>query len=200
VKENFVMELPTLEDEAPRYGALFVGRLSPEKGLANLFRAWEAIDYPLTVAGDGPLRSLCENVQNKNVRYLGRLDRDAIIREMKRAAFLIVPSEWYEMFGLVIIEAFSCGLPVIVSNIGGLAELVSKQGAGLEFNPGDITDLRAKIRWAISHPAELRNFGRNARRECERSFTPDVNYGKLADIYKELIDANQRASITQVGS
>lgn len=100
-----------------RHGALFVGRLSTEKGIENLLRAWEQIDYPLRIAGDGPMRSLIERTKNPNIQFLGQLPSLRVREEMERAAFLVLPSVWYEMFGMIIIEAFASGLPVVASNL-----------------------------------------------------------------------------------
>jgi glycosyltransferase involved in cell wall biosynthesis len=107
---------------------------------------------------------------------------------MARAAFLVMPSECYETFGLVIVEAFCQGLPVIVSRLGSMAEIVEDGVTGLHFTPGDAADLAAKVRWAASHPEDMRRMGANARRVYEEKYTPEANYRQLIAIYQQAIE------------
>lgn len=188
VKPNFT------EDRAqvagPREGALFVGRLSAEKGIHTMLRAWTGLDVPLCVAGDGPLAGDVHGAGIPALTALGAIPPDSVSSEMARAAFLVMPSEWYETFGLVIIEAFCQGLPVIASRLGAMAEIVENGVTGLLFTPGDASDLVAKVRWAAAHPDEMRQMGLNARRKYEKEYTPDANYRVLMDIYRQAIKGN----------
>ncbi len=97
---------------------------------------------------------------------------------------LVFPSEVYETFGRVAIEAFAKGTPVITSPIGTLAELVDPGRTGVHFRPGDAGDLAQKIHWAQAHPAELERMGREARREYENKYTAERNYQMLMEIYE----------------
>ena len=138
VKPNFVDPDPGVGDGAGGY-ALYVGRFSAEKGLDTLLRAWGLLsaDLPLHLAGGGPLEAQVRNAasENKNVRWLGELSQAGIRNQMKGAKFLVCPSIWYESFPLVVVEAFSTGLPVIASNIGSLSTIVEHQHTGLHFGP-----------------------------------------------------------------
>ena len=113
--------------------------------------------------------------------------------EMADAAFLVMPSEWYETFGLTIVEAFSQTLPVIASRLGAMAEIVEDGVTGLHFTPGDAADLAAKVRWANEHPEEMRQMGANARRVYEAKYTPERNYPQMMEIYETAIaEASRR--------
>lgn len=150
--------------------AVYCGRLDNDKGLFTLLKAWESAGkIPLKIIGDGPLRedivAFVKKIGREDVECLGYREKAEMFETVKNASFLICPSEWYEAFGRVIIEAFACGVPVIASRIGGLAETVADGWNGLHFVPGDVDDLASKIKWAIANPREMMNMGRNARRE-----------------------------------
>lgn len=175
----------------PRHGALYVGRLSSEKGIAALLAAWQGLNYPLRIAGDGPLQQMCTAAQSENISCLGRLDRERVSEEMRRAAFLVLPSVCYEMFPMTLVEAFAHGLPVLASNHGGLASLVDDRTTGLLFKPGDPADLRAKAQWAAEHPADMAAMGTNARTKYEACYTAERNHANLIAIYEQAISDRQ---------
>jgi glycosyltransferase involved in cell wall biosynthesis len=180
-------------DFSERRGAFFAGRLSPEKGVATLLNAWEGFAYPLSLAGDGPLRNEVERCGNPSVRLLGWLSSQEMSAQLRQASFLVVPSEWYETFGLVIIEAFAHGLPVIASRLGAMAELVKDGVTGVHFEAGNPDDLGSKVRWLLEHPEECRRMGENARRESEEKYTPERNYQLLMNIYREVVDEKKKS-------
>jgi len=185
VKPNFVHPDPG-ERKSPGSYALFVGRLSPEKGLGTLLRAWQGLkDVPLKVVGDGPLLEEFKTFSRgrKGVEVLGRRSHDEVIALMKRARCLVFPSESYEGFPMTFAEAFACGLPVVASRLGAMAKIVEGGRTGLLSEPGNPEDLAAKVEWAWSHPERMREMGREARREYERKYTPERNYEMLMEIY-----------------
>ena len=194
VKPNFVHPDPGERNAAGDY-ALFAGRLSEGKGVSTLIAAWGllASAIPLVVIGDGPLRPQLESQARRNdtqqVAFRGRLDVTETRAAMKRAAFLIVPSVWYETFSLNIAEAFACGTPVICSRLGAMEENVADHRTGIHFTPGDPEDLAQKVEWAWTHPSELALMGREARREYENRFTPEKNYTRLMEIYQHTVAA-----------
>jgi glycosyltransferase involved in cell wall biosynthesis len=111
---------------------------------------------------------------------------------MRHASFLVLPSVWYEMFPMVIPEAFSASLPIIVSRLAGLQSLVRDGETGLHFNPGDPEDLARKVRWAAEHSREMERMGANARREYETLYTPEKNYERLMAIYEDVLGCRER--------
>jgi glycosyltransferase involved in cell wall biosynthesis len=194
VKPNFVYPDPGQRSTAAHY-ALFAGRLSPEKGVSTLLAAWDRVrsPIPLVIVGDGPLRSELEAEAAKRnlwqVTFRGHLALSETRAAIKQAAFLIVPSLWYEGFSLNVAEAFACGVPVICSRLGALQENVADHRTGLHFDVGDAEDLAAKVEWARTHPFELATMGREARHEYERRFSSEVNYSRLMEIYEQMVGA-----------
>ena len=187
VKPNFVDD-PGPPSQIERQGALFVGRLSAEKGIATLRDAWRALETPLRVAGEGPMHSALAGHGSGRLSLLGALSAEDVAREMAAAAFLVVPSECYESFPMVIAEAYAHGLPVIASRLGSLAEIVEDGVTGLHFTPGDPADLAAKARWAADNPDAMAKMGEAARRRYEERYTPGANLALLIAIYEEAIE------------
>ena len=191
VKPNFSVDtqLGSNDDENQKgYGALFVGRLSKEKGLITLIKAWQGLNIPLRIAGGGPLESEIKGVKGDLVIALGILYQTSVLKEMSRAAFLVMPSEWYEGFPMVLVEAFSQGLPVVTSRLGGMTEIVEDGKTGLHFEAGNSKDLAEKVQWMHDHPNECKKMGLNARKVYEQKYTPEKNYEMLMDIYQQVID------------
>ncbi len=189
VKPNFISESLPIMQQTKREGALFVGRLSEEKGIRTLIEAWKNIPYTLRIAGDGPLRSLVEENQRSHIKYLGSLKPSEVRNEMYSSAFLVMPSIWYEGFPMVLVESFACGLPVVVSKLGSMAEIVSNGINGLHFTPGDSSSLKAKVEWVIQNLDKLDTMGRNAFDTYTNKYTADINYNLLMNIYTTAINS-----------
>lgn len=186
VKPNFVDPDPGVGEGRGGY-ALYVGRLSIEKGLDTLLAAWEQLEHPipLKIVGDGPLSDqvIAATKRLPLVTWLGRKSMAEVHALMGNALCLVFPSKWYETFGRVAIEAFAKGTPVIAANIGAIAELVQAGHTGLHFTPGDAVDLAAQVEWAIAHPHALAQMRRAARAEFEAKYTAEINYQKLIEVY-----------------
>ncbi|MEM7125470.1 MAG: glycosyltransferase family 4 protein [Chloroflexota bacterium] len=187
VKPNFTFPDPGLKRSRGRY-ALFVGRLTEEKGLMTMIESWHKLDaIPLKIVGDGPLKKkLAHYVDNERmhaVELLGYNSHEQTIEYMKSASFLVFPSQWYEGFPMTISEAFACGLPVIAARLGAMAEIVEHEYTGLLFDANCRTDLSKKVHWAWDHPDLMEQMGRNARREYQQKYMPEKNYQELLSIY-----------------
>ncbi|MBU7583272.1 MAG: glycosyltransferase family 4 protein [Nostoc sp. TH1S01] len=195
IKPNFVFHTDSKKSDIRRDNyLLFVGRLSEEKGVSVLIDAYigNNISTPLKIVGDGPLRqALQQQVQQagytKLIEFLGHQDKSIVMELMKKAKFLVLPSIWYEGFPLTIVEAFASRLPVIVSKLGSMAEIVENQVSGLHFEAGNSQDLATKIKWAINHPEFMSNYGNNARLSYESKYSSAVNYKQLISIYNKFI-------------
>jgi glycosyltransferase involved in cell wall biosynthesis len=189
IKPNFVGLNVATATRAKRSGALFVGRLSQEKGIMSLLNAWKGINQTLRIIGEGPLLDEVRERHRENVVLLGRKAMPDVLELMASSQFLVMPSECYETFGMVIIEAFACGLPVIAPRLGGMAEIIEDGITGLLFAPGDVGDLAAKVRWAFDHPEDMQKMGVYARKVSEGKFSSEANYLQLMAIYERVISA-----------
>jgi glycosyltransferase involved in cell wall biosynthesis len=195
VKPNFIRHDPGLGKRDGGY-ALFVGRLSSEKGVETLLAAWQGIGkrLPLKVVGDGPLAGLVQAAteQDRFIHRLGWQPEHHVRELMRDATLLVFPSMCYETFGLVIAEAFAAGLPVVASNLGIMSSLVVHGRTGLHFRPGDAADLSAQIEWALDHPDQVDAMSAWARQEYETCFTPERNYELLMTTYETLLGRSTR--------
>jgi glycosyltransferase involved in cell wall biosynthesis len=187
VKPNFVTPDPGPGAHQGGF-VLFVGRLSLEKGLRTLLRAWQRLDValPLRIVGDGPLASEVKDVVHRNplVSWLGPRQRAEVIEIMGSAALLVFPSEWQETFGLAVIEAYARGTPVLASNLGAPLEVVRDGYSGLHFKAGDADDLARRVRYLFDRPELLTRFGRNARELYVEKYSAERNYRQLLAIYE----------------
>lgn len=193
VKPNFIDPDPGPKAEIGRY-ALFVGRLSPEKGIRVLLEGWTRLEHriPLYVAGDGPLRNevLRQSAQlGHNVHVLGHLPFNEVREWMRGARFLILPSICFENFPVTVAEAFACGLPVIASRLGSLAEIIVDGQTGLHFTPGNAEDLARTVEWAWVNDEHLERIGRLSRRKFEQTYTAEQNYRTLMQIYSHVLES-----------
>lgn len=189
IKPNFCESPLITDNHLKERFALFVGRLSPEKGINTLLKAWSTIDYPLTIAGEGDQPIVAAD----DIKYIGKQSTTEIQGLMQRAQFLVMPSIWFETFGMVIIEAFSNGLPVICSRLGGMAEIVEDGITGLHFEAGNAQDLKAKVEYLLANPALCQEMATNARRCYLDKYTPERNLEQLLTIYNRVLAHKQSA-------
>jgi glycosyltransferase involved in cell wall biosynthesis len=187
VKSNFVYPDPGCGAGEGGY-ALFVGRLSPEKGLETLLAAWKLLkrEWTLKIVGEGPLSPRVEAfcAEHPEVEWLGSQPRAEIGRLMGSAGVLVFPSEWYETFGRVAIESFAAGTPVIASRLGAMAEITDEMRTGLQFTPGDPEDLAEKLRWILDNPAQVASMRLAAREAYVTKFTMHENCRILIQAYE----------------
>lgn len=186
VKPNFVDAGPaSLNGE--RRGALYVGRLSQEKGIRVLADAMRKLQgrVALTVAGTGPQADLLAGLPG--VTLLGALPSDQVLRLMRQAQMLVLPSICYENFPRTLVEAFGCGLPVLASRLGAMAHLVEEGLNGTLFEPGNSDALSIAMGSLVADPARWAEMGLAARRTYEESLTPEINYKILMQIYADAL-------------
>jgi glycosyltransferase involved in cell wall biosynthesis len=196
-KPNFIHPDPGEPTGSGKY-AIFVGRLSPEKGLQTLVAAWERIGchIPVLIIGDGPERAALQAKVTErrisSISFQGRLTRSQTLVAIKDAKFLVLPSQCYENFPMSIVEAFASGIPVICSRLGAMQELVTDGRTGLHFTPGDANDLAARVEWAWTHPREMQEMGLEARAEYKAKYTAQRNYELLMEIYSTAVAARDK--------
>ncbi len=190
VKPNFVRSDPGIG--AGRGGcAVFVGRLSPEKGLDTLMAAWSRLAEPvrLKIVGGGPLQEQVRRAaaEDDRIDVLGRRPLDEVLSIVGDAACLLMPSVWYETFGRTIIEAYAKGTPVIASRLGAPADLVVDGKTGLLCEPGNPDDLARAVRRMTADNRTLATMRQAARHEYERKYTAQSNYERLTAIYRRAL-------------
>jgi glycosyltransferase involved in cell wall biosynthesis len=195
VRPNFLSRDPGAESHERCY-ALFIGRLSSEKGIQTLLKAWDRIGdrLPLKIAGDGPL---AEEVRatvrlNSSIEWLGFQPSPRILELLRRAQVTVFPSVWYECLPRTIVESYAVGTPVLASDLGAMTELVDHGRTGRRFNAGDATALAQEVDWCLRHPSELAAMGREARAEFESKYAVGPNYRRLIEIYEQTIDHYSR--------
>lgn len=193
VKPNFYPGTPNVIPwQQRRPCVLFAGRLTPEKGVRTLVQAWlqwgeQAPE--LRIAGDGPLREELENLaagqSTVPIRFLGQLRGEAAQSEIAHARLLVLPSEWFEGFPMVVREAFAFGTPAAVSDIGPLPSIVKDGVNGVVFPPGVVNSLVRIIRQLWDAPVTLKKLAIGARASFESLYTEEINYQILMDIYEK---------------
>jgi glycosyltransferase involved in cell wall biosynthesis len=202
VKPNFIFNpnIPCKRETQEKY-LLFVGRLSEEKGISLLIDAYiqNNIQVPLKIVGDGPLyETIVQKIRAAGfenlIELLGFQNPSKVLSLMSNAHFLIFPSVWYEGFPMTILEAFTCKLPVIISKLGSMAEIVQDQVTGLHFEANNGVDLAEKIQWAIAHPESRDLMGENAYLVYQDKYSPDSNYQQIIKIYQQIIERTHEVS------
>ncbi|RYG97419.1 MAG: glycosyltransferase [Alphaproteobacteria bacterium] len=194
VKPNFVsaVDLPDVSSSAGDY-ALYVGRLTAEKGAAWLTDVWSrsGINLPLKMVGEGDSKITSQPESSSygggHIEFLGRLPSSETYRMMRSAKFLIVPGQWPEPFGRIVIEAYAFGTPVLAARAGGLSELVQHGETGFLFEAGDESSFLAHARTMLDQPHVLHDMGLRARQAYLELYTPEKNYGQILDIYMDLL-------------
>ena len=157
----------------------YVGRLSTEKGVKTLTTVAAGLPYRLVVIGDGPLKNSLP--QAPNIEYKGRKDWAEIKETVRRARFLVVPSECFENNPLSVIEAKCLGTPVLGARIGGVPELIQEEKEGFCFKSGDAEDLSASIERMFSLKFDYDGIAKKA----QDSYSGDAYLNKLLQIYSD---------------
>ncbi len=196
VKPNFLYPDPGKREKEEGY-ALYAGRLSEEKGIEILVRAWQYVSAaPLKVMGDGPLMERVKNIVKdkkvNNVEFLGFQSKENAARYMKGARFIIVPSLCYESFPRIIAEAFAYGIPVLASELGTMESLIDDGRTGRLFEPGNERDLAKIAEWMFGYPEVLELMGVNARQEYENKYSAQKNYQFLKNIYNHAVTEKKK--------
>lgn len=185
IKPNFCYQGDARHNAKEEY-YLYIGRLSPEKGINILLSAFSKAGTQLKIAGGGPMEMQIQEMAARypNIQFLGSKNPDEIRALISGAKALIFPSVWFETFGMVIIEAFSCGTPVIASAIGEAKHIVMDGVNGLLFEPGDTDDLLAKLQHfeAMDNEA-LMSMSKGALKTYQDNYTPEQNLKKLRHVY-----------------
>ncbi|MBU1029409.1 glycosyltransferase, partial [Patescibacteria group bacterium] len=172
--------------------ALFVGRLSSEKGVETLVRAAALIkNIPVHIVGIGPedirLHRIAEELGADNIQFKGYLSGEALRHEYRHARFVVVPSVCYEVFGLSVLEAYASGKPVVASRLGGLSEVVREGETGFLVSVSDPEDLAERMEVLWNSPDKVQSMGQQARHLAETDYAPEVHYRRIMAVYNDLL-------------
>ncbi|MGA7625860.1 MAG: glycosyltransferase, partial [Candidatus Acidiferrales bacterium] len=196
VRPNSMDPPPAILGLAPetRDYAVYFGRLSPEKGLNALVRAFEqAAPARLKIAGTGPMESeLKEYIRKKklaNIEMVGFVSGPEKWSLLDKALFAVIPSEWYENFPVVALEFYAAGKPIVASRMGGLPCIISEGETGLLFTAGDANEIASKVRYMFSHPLDVDRMGRRARQLVETRYSREQSYEDLMNIFQKVLAA-----------
>jgi glycosyltransferase involved in cell wall biosynthesis len=186
---NFVPSFPPVSSVLGDYGT-YVGRLSSEKGLDVLLRALSLADDPaFRIIGDGPMRpeliDLTSRLGLKRTILTGRLDSSEVNRIVSESRFLVMPSLCDENAPLAVLECMAAGRPVLVSEKGGLPELIER-GGGMSFGPGDARSMAEKMRALLSDDELCIEMGVRARQLAEEQLSADGHLRRLQELYREV--------------
>jgi glycosyltransferase involved in cell wall biosynthesis len=180
-----------LVDSLPEKYVLYFGRLSPEKGLLTLLDAVERLsDVTLVLCGDGPLRKQLEervSGAKSRVRFTGHLKKPDVDAAVRRSTAVVLPSEWPENAPFTVLEAMAAGIPVVVSNMGGLPELI-RGGGGLVFEAGSSTELSARILELWENAELARELGLRGKRFVAEELTEMRHVDELERLYQKALN------------
>lgn len=172
--------------------ALYFGRLSKEKGINNLIKAFvRCNEGNLYIAGEGPEKESIElfikdNKLTKRVKLLGFLNKDEMTEITRKARFVVVPSIWYENCPYTVMETLAIGKPVIGANIGGIPELVINNVNGFTYKYDDVNELSDKMNILFKEDMLVKRFSEKAK-ELSKQYDKDMYYKKIFKIYKDVI-------------
>jgi glycosyltransferase involved in cell wall biosynthesis len=202
VKPNFFPGDPAVVPWSDRRArAVFAGRLSGEKGVHSLVRAWKAwgAQAPeLVLVGDGPQRGELERAAvGAPVRFLGQLPSADALAQIAESRLLVLPSEWFEGFPMVLREAFAMGTPAAVSAIGPLPDIVGHGACGLLFAPSNPESLLQTVRGAWEREGLLERLGQAARAQFDAKYNESSNYATLMSIYERAMVVGRERSASR---
>ncbi len=201
VKYNFVTDPGNRRDGTGEH-VLFLGRITAEKGIGLLMRAWDRIaadgglGMPLVIAGTGPMQDeVARWAEGRDdVRYEGLRTKAECADLVTRAAVAVAPSEWLETFGLVVVEAMAAGVPTVAAAHGAFRELVEDGVTGLLHEPGDEESLARRLRESVGDLERNRELGKAARLVYEQEFIPEVGLDRLISGYEGAIRAAEQVT------
>ncbi len=199
VKPNFSYQYGTVPEPAQRENrVIYAGRLEEDKGIKVLLRAYKYLEKELCagattaipqllVCGDGSLRRQCEAYVKKNgltrVSFAGMLSHEKVMTEMAKAKAIVMPTLWYEGFGMNLVEGYAVRTPVIGSDIGNVGHMIVDGVNGFRFKTGDYRDLADKI-VSIEQPDKS---GCSFDMPESETWSAEGNYRMLMDIYERCI-------------
>jgi glycosyltransferase involved in cell wall biosynthesis len=191
VKPNFLPDVPKPGDGQGSY-AIYVGRLSEEKGVSTLLEAWKSVrGLNLKLVGDGPLAAQLRSSSKwagSAIEFCGYRPRSEVLNLIRDAVVQIVPSQCYEGFPLAVLEAYASGTPVIASRLGSLDEIVLDGETGIKFEAGNAGQLAASVMRLQADSAARKTMRARTRALFEERYTATRNFDELMAIYRRAVE------------
>ena len=189
---HFIDAQPIEHSDKPGDYVLFFGRLVPQKGIYTFLKAAQLCSgIPCKILGGGPLeaevRARIAEQNLDNVECLGHCEGDALWSAVRHARAIVVPSEWYEPFGHVILEAMAAARPVIASDIAGPAEIVADGEDGILFPPGDAEALANAMETLWKNPGAAVRMGRLGREKALSKYSPETHHERLMRHFQDVL-------------
>ncbi|MEW6019091.1 MAG: glycosyltransferase family 4 protein [Pseudomonadota bacterium] len=171
--------------------ALYSGRISVEKGIMTMIRAFAGLpQVPLMIVGSGIIishaRSLARELGADNIEFLGFRGEDEVRRLLRGSRFVVVPSEWYENAPMSVLEAFACGKPAVATRIGGIPEMVREGETGVLAEPCEVEELRDRISFLWEDRDAAAAMGANARRLIETEYSLEKHCDRIIRTYESV--------------
>jgi glycosyltransferase involved in cell wall biosynthesis len=197
VKPHFAW--PGRQRQGPGEYFLYLGRLSPEKGVSTVLEAWQEVRAKLLIVGDGPHARYLQATAPSNVEFRPTVSPDEARALISSARAVLVPSISHEGAGKVVLEAYAAGVPVLASRSGGLPEVVDEEITGLLLPPGNAAA------WAdgvdrLLDDSESERMGRAANRLWEKQYSPEQGLARLEDAYHRALSQRGRSNSRDAAS
>lgn len=197
VVHNFVDAKGLLPEKFRGEYFLYFGRIEEVKGIFVLLKSLRylktryGIDLPFVFAGAGSFESIavnyCEENDLHDVQFLGFCDRDRVLALLGGCIATVVPSVWPETFGLTVVESLAAERACIVSNIGGMPEIIRDEVDGYIVEPGDELELADKLRYLYANLGVAERMGVTGRIGVMEKFTPSVHFEKIKEVYSQVL-------------
>jgi len=179
--------------EKKTFDILYAGGLNRIKGGHTLIKSFRRIknsSIRLHIFGGGMDEKYFKDLAkgDKRIIFYGQVHNEEFQKFYKMADVSVMPSEYFETFGRIIIESFRVGVPVIGSNIGGIPEIIQEGHTGFLFGPGSVEELKNILEDVINNKEKLKEMGKNCINSAKK-YSVENNIYKFEEVYKEAINS-----------
>lgn len=168
----------------------FIGKVSIGKGADHFLEMAKSLkDVTFIIAGTGPLKNDFINASKEyeNIKYLGRVPYDKVLQIYKASDVVCSTSVWPEPLSRIPIEALSIGTPCVATNVGGTGEIIDDGVNGFLVNPGNVEDLKEKVKILLSDKRIRNKFIKNGKEKIRKEFSINKITNKHITFYKQVM-------------
>ncbi|MEM6450161.1 MAG: glycosyltransferase [Cyanobacteria bacterium P01_D01_bin.105] len=194
IKPNFIESIPPSKAKI-EFGSyyLFAGRLIDEKGIYLLIEGYKKSEskYPLVIMGPGHLHSfvLKATSEDSRIQYVGIQSKQQVLDWMRKAIALLFPSIWFECSPMTILEAYSCSLPVVSTNLGAIPDMVKHKKTGFVTAQATAEEFSIAIQWIEQNLESWVSLKRDLSKYIDPIYFPSKNYQRIIETYKDVISS-----------